>query len=164
MTTNPSKSLISRLNQIKGEIDNLVRPESQEAFKKNLDDLITILIRVRAGLTNPSLQERAVQVSAPLKEVIDFLEFAKSDDLLKLLLAPTRTARTPKAKRKIVEIRSDLTNEQIRALLEQDLSKAELKAIAAQRAISVGKSTNDEIKRSILKNLQRQESYGRLAS
>jgi len=48
--------------------------------------------------------------------------------------------------------------------LEKDLSKAELKALAAQRAISVGKSTNAEIKRDILKNLQRQEGYERLAS
>jgi len=58
----------------------------------------------------------------------------------------------------------NLTNDQIRALLEKDLSKAELKAIAAQRAIPVGKSTNEEIKRDILKNLERQEGYGRLAT
>ena len=57
----------------------------------------------------------------------------------------------------------NLTNEQIRALLEKDLSKAELKAIAAQRAISVGKSTSEEIKRRILKNLTRQEGYVRLS-
>jgi len=63
-----------------------------------------------------------------------------------------------------VEIPNNLTNEQIRTLLEKDLSKAELKAIAGQRAISVGKSNNEEIKRHILRNLERQEGYGRLAS
>ena len=61
-----------------------------------------------------------------------------------------------------VEIDSNLTNEQIRVLLEKNLSKAELKTIASQRSISVGKSTNDDIKRRILKNLERQESYERL--
>ena len=62
----------------------------------------------------------------------------------------------------MVEIKQNLTNEQIRSLLEKDLSKAELKAIAAQRSISVGKYTNEEIKRRILKNLERQEGYSLL--
>jgi hypothetical protein len=59
----------------------------------------------------------------------------------------------------MVNIASNLTNKQIRALLETDLSKAELKTIATQRSISVGKSTNEEIKRHILRNLERQEGY-----
>lgn len=63
----------------------------------------------------------------------------------------------------MVSITSNLTNKQIRALLEKDLSKAELKAIASQRSISVGKYTNEEIKRHILKNLERQEGYERLS-
>jgi hypothetical protein len=69
-----------------------------------------------------------------------------------------------KPKRQPVEVASNLTNEQIRALLEKDLSKDELKAIAAQRAISIGELNREEIKRSILKKLERQESYGRLAN
>lgn len=67
-----------------------------------------------------------------------------------------------KTKRQAVEIASNMTNDQIRALLENDLSSVELKIIAVQRSISVGKYTNDEIKRRILKNLERQEGYGRL--
>jgi hypothetical protein len=63
-----------------------------------------------------------------------------------------------------IQIPNNLTNDQIRALLEQNLSNSELKAIAAQRAISVDKSNNEGIKRSILKNLERQEGYGRLGS
>jgi hypothetical protein len=58
-----------------------------------------------------------------------------------------------------INIADNLTNKQIRELLEKDLSKAELKAIAEQRSIAVGKSTNNEIKRRILKNLERQEGY-----
>jgi hypothetical protein len=78
------------------------------------------------------------------------------------LLLPPRKAVKPK--RQAVEIPSNLTNGQIRRLLESDLSKAELKAIAAQRAIAIGKSTKEQVKRDILKNLDRQEGYQRLAS
>lgn len=63
----------------------------------------------------------------------------------------------------VTEIPANLTNEQIRRLLEKDLSKVELKAIAQQRSISVGKYTNEEIKRRIFRNLERQEGYTRLS-
>ncbi len=164
MKSNPSKNLISKLIQIKAELEFLDRPESKAAFIKNLDDMIAALNRLRAGLTNQSLETRAAEIHRPLEQVIEFLEFAKSDEVLKTLLLPARKAVAVKPKRQAVEIASNLTNEQIRALLEKDLSKAELKAIAAQRSISVGKSTNEEIKRVILKNLERQEGYGRLAT
>ena len=164
MKNNPSKDLIAKLNQIKEELEVLARPESKAAFLKNLDDLIAALNRLRAGLSNPSLETKVAEIHRPLEQVIEFLEFAKSDEVLKTLLLPARKAVAAKPKRQAVEVASNLTNEQIRALLEKDLSKAELKAIAAQRAISVGKSTNEEIKRDILKNLERQEGYGRLAT
>lgn len=63
----------------------------------------------------------------------------------------------------MTEIPANLTNEQIRKLLEKDLSKAELKEIARQRSIYVGTYTNEEIKRRILRNLERQEGYARLS-
>jgi len=53
-----------------------------------------------------------------------------------------------------------MSNDKIRALLNKDLSKAELKAIAMLR--SIRGSTKEEIKRNILKNLERQEGYERL--
>ena len=164
MKSNPSKDLISRLNRIKEELEVLARPESKAAFLNNLDDLIAALNRLRAGFTNPSLEAKAAEIHRPLEQVIGFLEFAKSDEVLKTLLLRARKTVAAKAKRKTVEVASNLTNDQIRALLEKDLSKAELKAIAAQRSISVGNSTNEEIKRDILKNLERQEGYGRLAT
>lgn len=164
MKSDPNKNLISKLNRIKEELDFLACPESKGAFQKNLDDLIAALNRLRAGLTNPFLEARAAEIHYPLEQVIRFLEFAKSDEVLRTLLLPTRKVVAAKPKRQAVEIGSNLANEHIRALLERDLSKAELKAIAAQRAISVGKSTNEEIKRDILKNLERQEGYGRLAA
>jgi hypothetical protein len=164
MKSNPSKDLISKLNRIKEELEVLARPESKAAFLKNLDDLIAALNRLRAGLTNPSLESKAAEIYRPLEQVIGFLEFAKSDEILKTLLLPARKTVAAKPKRKAVEVASNLTNDQIRVLLEKDLSKTELKAIAAQRSISIGKSTNEEIKRDILKNLERQEGYGRLAT
>lgn len=164
MKSNPTKNIVSKLIHIGEELEYLTRPESKAAFQEKLDGLIAALTRLRSGLTNPSLAARAADIERPLEQVIGFLEFAKSEDILKTLLAPTGKSAPPKAKREPVQIASSLTNEQIRALLEKDLSKAELKAVAAQRAISVGKSTNDEIKRDILKNLQRQEGYERLAS
>lgn len=63
----------------------------------------------------------------------------------------------------MTEIPANLTNEQIRKLLEKDLSKAELKEIATQRCISVGKYTIEEIRRRILRNLERQEGYALLS-
>lgn len=149
---------------MKAELEFLAHPESKTAFLRNLDDMIVALNHLRAGLTNPSLETRAAEIHRPLEQVIEFLEFAKSDEVLKTLLLPPRKDVVVKPKRHPVEISSNLTNEQIRALLEKDLSKAELKAIAAQRSISVGKSTNEDIKRDILKNLERQEGYGRLAT
>ncbi len=164
MKSNPSKDLISKLNRIKEELEVLARPESKAASLKNLDDLIAALNRLRAGLTNPSLEAKAAEIHRPLEQVIGFLEFAKSDEILKTLLLPARKTVAAKSKRKAVEVASNLTNDQIRTLLEKDLSKTELKAIAAQRSISIGKSTSEEIKRDILKNLERQEGYGRLAT
>jgi hypothetical protein len=165
MKSNLTKNLISKLNRIREELEFLARPESKAAFQKNLDSLIAELMRLRSDLMNPSLEAQVAEIGPPLEQVIRFLEFAKSDEVLKAILLPTRkAAAAARPKRQTVEIARNLTNEQIRALLEKDLTKAELKALADQRAISVGKSTNDEIKRNILKNLQRQEGYERLAS
>lgn len=164
MKSDPNKNLISKLSRIREELKVLAHPESKASFLKSLDDLIATLSRLRAGLTNPTLEGKATEIQKPLEQVIGFLEFAKNDEILRTLLSPARTVATPKLKRQPVEIPNNLTNEQIRSLLEKDLSKAELKAIAEQRAISVGKSNNEKIKRDILRNLERQEGYGRLAS
>ena len=163
MKNDPTNDLIAKLIRMREKLEFLSCPESRAAFQENLDDLIAALTALRAGLTDPSLEAKAEEIQRPLEQVIRFLEFAKSDEVLKALLLPARKAAA-KPRRQAVHIARNLTNEQIRRLLEKDLSKAELKALAAQRAISVGKSTSDEIKRDILKNLQRQEGYERLAS
>jgi len=164
MKNDLNKNLISKLSRIKDELELLSHPESKTSFLKSLDDLIATLSRLRTGLANPTFEEKAVEIQKPLEQVIGFLEFARNDEILRTLFSPAGKVATAKPKRQPVEIPDNLTNEQIRGLLENDLSKAELKAIATQRAISVGKSNAAEIRRGILKNLERQEGYGRLAS
>ena len=60
-------------------------------------------------------------------------------------------------------IPDNLTNEQIRNLLEKDLSRNELNDIAEQRAISVSGKKISKIRQDILRNLDRQEGYMRLS-
>ena len=154
MKNDPAKNLISKLSRIKEDIDFLSRPESKSAFVKSLDDLIGQLSRLRDELAGSVFDEKASEIRKPLEQVIGFFQSAKSDEVLRTILFPI-----PKSLRQPVEIPHNLTNDQIRDLLKQSLSSSELKAIAAQRAISVDKSSNEEIKRSILKNLERQEGY-----
>lgn len=157
-------SLFSALNRVKREMDIFVRPEARAGLIKVVDDLIASLKRLRDDLGKASLEARTAEISGPLGTVISFLEQAKSDESLQTLLSLAGLSTATASKREVVEIPSNLTNDQIRALLEKDLSKAELKVIARQRGISVGKLNNLEIRRSILKNLERQEGYARLSS
>src|SRR6185369_6849881 len=148
--------------RIREDLEIWTKPESQTAFVKGLDDLIATLNRLRDGLMATNAVENVADVQKAIGDVVKFLEVAKTDEAIKTLLLPVRKVATPKPKRTPVEIPANLTNEQIRQLLEKDLSVAELKAIAAQRAISVGKANASEIRQSILKNLERQEGYERL--
>lgn len=162
MKSEPSKSLVLKLSHIGKVIEVIARPESRDALRRELDELITALESLRAGLANPSLEARVTEVRGPLEQVVAFLELAKSDEVLRMLL-PSWGGRPAKPKRHPIEIGSNLTNEQIRDLMGKELSISELKAIAEQRAISVGKLSAKEIRRAILRNLERQEGYGRLA-
>ena len=164
MKKNPTKNLISKLNRIREEIKFLSDSDSQTAFLKSLDELILALSRLRTSVSSLVLREKLAEIQKPLDQVVDFLDFAKNDEALRILLSPAPKRAAPKPKRQPVDIPSNLTNEQIRSLLDKDLSKAELKAIAVQRSVSVGKSNAEEIRRNILKNLDRQEGYGRLGS
>lgn len=164
MKTENDRNLLAKLNRMKEQLGVFAQPESRAALLKSLDDLIASLGLLRSELGNPSLEANAAELRTPLEQVIRFLERAKSDETLQKLLSLGWVTATPKPKRQPVEIASDLTNAEIRTLLESDLSKGELKAVAAQRAISVGESGREAIRRAILKNLDRQEGYERLAS
>jgi len=164
MKRSQSNSLVSQLNRIKGSLDAFADPESRAGFVRTLDEIIARLRTIRAQLSNPPLEAKLSEIERPLKQVIDFFEFAKTDEVLAVLLSESLEDGGSRAKRTPLEIPADLRNDQIRGLLAQDLSKQELKAIAAQRGISVGKAGDEEVKREILRALERQEGYERLAS
>src|SRR5258708_6996500 len=164
MKRNQNKSLVAQLNRIKTDLDAFAGPESKAAFLNNLDEIIARLNTIRAKLANPPLEAKLSEIRKPLEQVLDFLEFAKGDEGLAALLSEALEIDSFRAKRVPIEIPAGLKNDQIRGLLAQDLSKQELKAVAAQRGISLGKASDEDVKREILRVLDRQEGYERLAS
>ncbi|MBX3662614.1 MAG: hypothetical protein KF804_09200 [Burkholderiales bacterium] len=164
MKSNKNPNLLARLSQIRDDLYLVNQPDLKEETINGLSALITSLQDLHAGLTNPSFGGRTAETIQHLDHVITFLESASSDAVLRVLLSSGRKKGPRKAKREPIEIPPNLTNEQIRALLSKKLSRAELKALAMQRGISIGKSNSDTIKQDILKNLDRQEGYQRLAT
>ena len=164
MKRSQTNSLVAQLNRIKRDLDAFAGPEAKAAFVRNLDEIIVRLNMIRTQLSNPSLEAKLSDIGRPIEQVIEFLEFAKADDVLGALLSEGLEAGGSRAKRVPIEIPVGLKNDQIRGLLAQNLSKQELKAIAAQRGISVGKASDEDVKRDILRALERQEGYERLAS
>jgi hypothetical protein len=164
MKDKQNKNIVAKLTRIKEELGVFGQPESRAELLKSVDELIMSLSRLRTELANASLESSATEIRAPLEQVIGFLGRAKSDQTLQAILSMAGIVSTPKPKRQPIEIPSNLSNAQVRALLQEDLSNAELKSIAAQRSISVAESSNAEIRRSILKNLDRQEGYERLGA
>ena len=163
MKSNPSSTLASQLDRLKTELETITHPESRAAFARALDGLIERLATIRSRLSSAALEERASEIQKPLTQVIEFLEYAKTDETLAPFISQALHAKAAKTKRPPLEIPPGLTNEQIRSMLDQDLSRAELKQLAGQRGISIAKATTDQIKQDILRSLERQEGYQRLA-
>ncbi len=102
-----------------------------------------------------------------IKELLEFLEDAKSDDsfqmaLSDILKANLRASERSPLRREPIEIPPNLTNQQIRDLLARDLSRAELAEIAKQRSISHAKRSREELRAAIMSFVDRQEDYNRL--
>ncbi|HVS39502.1 MAG TPA: hypothetical protein VMS17_28350 [Gemmataceae bacterium] len=164
MKRNPPSGLIAQLNRIKADLDAFANPESKAKFLENLDGLIARLTVLRGQLAQAPLERRISEVGPSLGQVIDFLQSAKDDHALANLISDALRSRPPKSQRVPIQIPPNLTNEQIREFLAKDLSKSELKAVAAQRGISQGKRSDEEVRRDILRALERQEGYQRLAT
>jgi hypothetical protein len=164
MKTNRANNLVALLNRINDDLDAFSNPDARAAFLDKLDSLIIRLNAIRAKLTNPAMEDQLSEIGNQLEQVINFFECAKTDELLGILLSDALEARSPRPKRTAIEIPADLQNDQIRSLLQQDLSKQELKVIAAQRGISLGNAKDEEVRRNILRAIDRQEGYERLAS
>lgn len=163
MKDNPPVGLIAQLNRIKSDLDAFTNPESKASFLSGLDDLIARLTVLREQLTQPPVEKKVSEVGHSLGQVIDFLRSAKDDHTLASLISGAMNSRPHKSQRAPVQIPPNLTNEQIREYLAKDLSKSELKAVAAQRGISSGKRSDEDVRRDILRALERQEGYQRLA-
>jgi hypothetical protein len=164
MKRNPISGLISQLNRIKVDLDTFANPESRTEFLRNLDGLIAQLNALREQLVKAPLEKNLAEVATPLARVIEFLQLSKNDQTLALLISDALHTRPLKPQRIPIDIPANLTNDQIRELLSRKLSKGELKAIAVQRGISSGKRSDDEVRRDILRSLERQEGYERLAT
>jgi hypothetical protein len=164
MTHNSTVGLIAQLNRIKADLDSFANPESKAKFLANLDGLIARLVALRAQFTKATLERRVAEVAPPLAQLIEFLQAAKDDPALMALISDALHSRPSKPQRVPIHIPPNLTNDQIREFLAQDLSKSELKAIAAQRGISAGKRNDEEVRRDIRRALERQEGYERLAT
>ena len=164
MKHNDSNSVIAQLKRIKHDLEVFCDPDSKAAFLVALDELISRLHAIRVQMQNSEPGRRLSEIGRPLDQVVSFLEYAKTDELLGVLLSDALASNNNgRPKRIPIEIPSDLKNNQIRELLSRDLSKAELKAIASQRGISVGKKSEKEVKADLLSALERQEGYQRLA-
>jgi hypothetical protein len=163
MKRNTSNGLIAQLDRIKANLDAFADPETRTQFLENLDGLIGRLCALRDQLTDAPTAKRLSDVALPLGQVISFLQAAKDDQTLAAIVSDALHSRPAKPSRPPISIPQNLTNDQIREFLRQDLSKNELKALAAQRGISVGKRTDEQVRRDLLRSLERQEGYQRLA-
>ncbi len=158
-------NLVATLEKLRRDLASCTSSASLSAVTSEIDRTVTMLIDFRAKLTGGGLE-------APLgaiDEVLRFLDATKGNDRVQALLAsmampiPART-RAAKPPRVPVQIGANLTNEQIRDLLQKDLSRSELAEIAHQRSVSVGKRSRDDLRDAICEFIDRQDSYSNLRS
>lgn len=158
-------NLVATLEKLRQDLASCTSSASLSTATSEIDRTITMLTDFRSKLTGGGIE-------APLgaiDEVLLFLDAAKGDDRVQNLLAslamPTSApTRAIKPLRVPVQIEANLTNEQIRHLLQKDLSRSELAAVAHQRSVSVGKRSRDELRDAIREFIDRQDSYSNLRS
>lgn len=158
-------NLVAALAKLRQDLASCTSSVALSAVKNEIDRTITMLTDFRAKLNGSGIE---VPLGA-IDEVLRFLDVAKDDDRVQGLLAsltvpasaPTRAIKPPRVP---VQIEANLTNEQIRHLLQKDLSRSELAAVAHQRSVSVGKRSRDELRDAIREFIDRQDSYSNLRS
>jgi len=154
---------LETLRRILASADLAVSEPARRSMLQSLDELVNVLQGIRVAITDNNLSARLTAIQPALSQVLEFIENAKDDPQLCNLLAITSNGGKVK-KREPVEIPPNLSNQQIRELLERDLSVQELQTLASQRSISVHGANRDQMKREIIANLNRQEGYERLAA
>jgi hypothetical protein len=163
MKTKSTTELLESLQRFATTLEGVAESDRRSELLGGLDRIISTLKDVRVALGSPGVTEEIAAVQPAFQQVISFLEASKSDAGLSALLAAS-IGRGKKVKRQPVQIPTDMSNEQIRALLQQELSISELRQIAKQRGVAVHKANASAIKKDVLANLERQEGYERLAA
>lgn len=161
--TRKATDMREELNALIRNLECALEPRIRAEAISHIDELTQALGRMKVALEAPNLPAEAAVAVQSLDEIIRFLNSPSTRDLLPLFVRKGEVARVRK-KRAPLEIPAGLSNDQIRDLLQKDLTKNELKSIATQRGISVGGLSVDDARQSILKNLERQEGYGRLGN
>jgi hypothetical protein len=163
MKTNSADTLLGKLAALRGLLETLRDVESQRATIKEIDTLIETLLEVRNVLTSADLRAKASELLPALNQILLFLESAKSDKSLQALVSQVLPGHPRKphtiSTKVTVDIERDMTNQQIRDLLQKDLSKADLEQIAKQRSIGTNGLSRAALRSAILEFINRQESY-----
>jgi hypothetical protein len=163
------ETLSFQLRQLLSAAELYSNEELRTKIVAEIDRTIEVLSNMRKRLAENSLGAKGVSVIESISNVLEFLEQSKSDQTLQVVLSGILNSQTParpepRQKREALVIPPQLNNAQIREFLKRDLSKAELKQIAAQRSISVGKRSSQELRAAILSFIEKQESYDLLRS
>lgn len=164
MKHNHGDALLEQLMRISRNLEVLTHSEMRADLVRTVDQLVASLNVLRSRLTEVECDPVVSKAQESIVKLIEFLQIAKNDKTLSVLVAQALGKGSSKAKRAPIEIPPNLSNGQIRELLDRDLSRSELKMLAAQRGISIGKNSVEEVRRELLRAIDRQDGYERLAS
>ncbi len=165
MTSKSDHPLVNRLRDLRNVVLLLGSDEARREAIKEIDETVRLLQQLRAALDSSGLDQGSRLRS--IDEVLSFLETVSEDERLRVVLQWTKAAkraRPPKPKRQPVEIKGELTNDEVRSLLSQDLSRSELQAIAKQKGLSTDKRNTAELRDAILGFVDKQDNYSKLRS
>ncbi len=155
-----SKGLLASLKRVREAVLVYGDAARWSEVGKELDTLITVLSELRETVNSQTSLGDVAPVAAAVDTVIAFLQGARGDSLFRMAASPALGQRSRRAAD--TKIPSNLTNDQIREFLRQDLSRAQLEEIARQRSIALGAKSKEDLRSAILSFIDRQESYERL--
>jgi hypothetical protein len=159
--TVPKKDIRSSLEGLATALKYCTDQGARSALLKTLGEVADGLQKIRCILEDSEFADRLAPIEPAFEQVVAFIDSTQHDEKLATLLGLAIVI--DKKKRTTVDIPPNLSNPQIRELLNRDLSLSELRAVAAQRSISAHKANREALKRQILENLIRQEGYQKLA-
>jgi hypothetical protein len=158
--------LLDKLRAIHTAVEPYADEEKRRVVVAELDQLIQILTAIRRDLTQVADQPICDELQDALARTITLLAEAESNRTVQMAviesLAPARNKARGQGRAAQRQIPGDLTNDQIRSLLKENLSRRELQEIARQRSIPSGDRPKAELEAAILRFLERGEGYNRL--